>query len=167
MNRAAAISGTIIFLLVPGTVAGLVPWWLTGWTSARSYPGEGLVAAAGAVLALAGLGLLLDCFARFAWSGRGTPAPIAPTGTLVVGGAYRTVRNPMYVGVLAMIFGQAMMFASLPAFIYGLIVFGTVHAFVLGYEEPTLRSAHGAAFDRYAAAVPRWIPRLTPWRGDP
>ncbi len=167
MTRTAAITGTILFLLMPGVVAGLVPWWLNQWTTWGRFPGDRVVAVAGAILVAAGLALLLDCFARFAWSGRGTPAPIAPTETLVVGGPYRRVRNPMYVAVLVMIFGQAMMFASLATFVYGIVIFATVHAFVLLYEEPTLRQDHGAAYDAYAAAVPRWIPRLTPWRGAP
>ena len=62
---------------------------------------------AGAGLAAAGAGVLLSAFARFALEGLGTPAPVAPTERLVVGGLYRHVRNPMYLAVLAAIAGQA------------------------------------------------------------
>ena len=69
----------------------------------------------------------------------------------------------MYVAVLAIILGQAIAFASLAVLIYGVIVFAAVHTFVTLYEEPTLRGTYGASYDAYVAAVPRWIPRLTPW----
>ena len=98
-------------------------------------------------------------------SARGTPAPIAPTKTLVVTGSYRFVRNPMYVAVVSLILGQGLLFGSGAVLVYGLIVWGTVHAFVLVYEEPTLSGNYGEQYERYRANVRRWIPRLTPWRG--
>jgi protein-S-isoprenylcysteine O-methyltransferase Ste14 len=162
MTRAAAILGSVLFLFAaPGTVAGAIPWWITGWPAPRLGP----LAVAGAGLILLGGLLLLECFGRFAWQGRGTPAPIAPTARLVVSGPYRRVRNPMYVAVLALIFGQAALFASAPLAIYGLIIWAAFHAFVLAYEEPTLRRSFPADYAAFFAAVPRWRPRLRPWRG--
>jgi protein-S-isoprenylcysteine O-methyltransferase Ste14 len=162
MKRPAAVLGSALFLVfAPGVVAGLIPWWITGWRGA-SYPA--LAIAGWCLVALGGV-LLLECFARFALQGRGTPAPVAPTERLVVGGAYRWVRNPMYVAVTALILGQTALFASLPLLLYGGAVWAAFHAFVLGYEEPALRRAFPEDYAAYCAAVPRWIPRLTPWRG--
>ena len=161
MNRPSAILGTIVFFFVaPGIIAGFIPWSLSGWRIHALLPGDWVLVAIGGVLIVSGLAALIASFARFALDGRGTPAPIAPTAELVTGGFYRFVRNPMYVAVLAIIFGQALAFASLAVLIYGVIVFAAVHAFVTLYEEPTLRDTHGASYDAYVAAMPRWIPRL-------
>lgn len=158
--------GSILFLIaVPGTVAGVVPWWISRYQPAPPFLGFepfrwlGLV-----LLALGGL-LLFETFARFALVGRGTPAPIYPTEKLVISGSYRFVRNPMYVAVLALVLGQAFLFSNAGVLGYGLGLWLVVHLFVLGYEEPTLRRTFGAQYDAYRGAVRRWIPRLTPWRG--
>src|SRR5258707_204903 len=102
MRKITATAGTAVFLVIaPGVVAGLVPWWLTGWRTGAAYPVP--VQITGAVLATAGAAALLAAFAQFAIQGRGTPAPPAPTEQLVVRGLYRYVRNPMYLAVLAVI----------------------------------------------------------------
>jgi protein-S-isoprenylcysteine O-methyltransferase Ste14 len=163
MNRTSAAVGTAMFFFVaPCVIAGLVPWWISRW-QATAFPGS-VVLAIGVVLAVGGLALLLDSFVRFATEGIGTPAPIAPTKNLVVRGAYRYVRNPMYVAVVSLILGQALMFASLPVAIYGAAVWLAFHLFVVFYEEPTLRGTFGPEYEAFAAAVPRWIPRATPHR---
>jgi protein-S-isoprenylcysteine O-methyltransferase Ste14 len=113
----------------------------------------------------AGAAAVLDCFARFALEGRGTPAPVAPTENLVVSGLYRHVRNPMYVGVVAAIVGQALWFGSPVLLEYAVLVWLAFFAFVVLYEEPTLRRRFGPAYDNYRANVRRWWPRMTPWRG--
>ena len=100
------------------------------------------------------------CAWDFATHGRGSPAPVAPPKQLVARGLYRHVRNPMYVGVAAILLGEALLFASLALLWYAVaIVFG-FNLFVLLYEEPTLRRKFGDAYERYCRAVPRWIPRL-------
>lgn len=163
MTRAKAIAGSVAFLIAaPGVVAGLIPWWLTGWEVAPAWLVVRLV---GAALILAGLAFLLHTFARFALEGGGTPAPVAPTQRLVVGGAYRYVRNPMYLAVEAIIIGQALLLWQPLLLLYAAIPFAAVIAFVRFYEEPTLEAAYGDSFRRYRAAVPGWIPRLRPWRG--
>ncbi len=164
MSRSRAIAGSALFLiLAPGVVAGLIPWWLTGWEMA---PAPWAVRIAGGVLILAGAIFLLHTFARFALEGGGTPAPVAPTARLVVGGAYRYVRNPMYLAVEAIIIGQALLLWRPVLFLYAAVPFAAVLAFVRLYEEPTLLRTYGAAYEAYRAAVPAWIPRLTPWRDD-
>jgi protein-S-isoprenylcysteine O-methyltransferase Ste14 len=164
MNRPAAAVGSFAFLLAaPGTIAGLIPWSMTGWRLPAHAPRP--LQAAGAALIVAGLWLIVECFARFALQGRGTPAPIAPPERLVVSGPYRRVRNPMYVAVTALNLGQAALFADMRLLVYAGVVWTLFHLFVLVYEEPTLRGAFPADYAAYFAAVPRWIPRITPWRG--
>lgn len=139
----------------------MIPWALTGWRlNAYSMTAQ----LAGAVLIVLGLVVLLASFARFAMEGLGTPAPVAPTERLVVGGFYRYVRNPMYLAVGATIAGQALALGQ-PGLIAYLVVFlVAVVAFVYLYEEPTLSARYGAEYDEYRRAVPGWLPRLTPWR---
>jgi len=92
------------------------------------------------------------------------PAPIAPTRNLVVSGLYRYVRNPIYVAVVGVILGQAVLFADWRLLGYGALIWLAFHIFVLAYEEPTLRQSYGTEYESYRANVPRWLPRLTPWR---
>lgn len=165
MRISHAFAGSAIFFAVaPGVVAGLVPYWLSGW---RMLPVWWPARVLGAALAAAGVAVLLHAFWRFVSEGRGTPAPIAPTETLVTGGAYRFVRNPMYVAVLCAILGQALLFGQIALLVYGLVVFVAVFSFVTFYEEPVLSERYGAEYEQYKRAVPGWIPRLTPWRGGP
>src|SRR3954451_15108331 len=135
MKIASAASGSLGWLVVaPGTVCGLVPWLITGWRQ----PGDPVWWGGGPrrLLVLAGAAVLVHAFVAFAWRGRGTPAPAAPTERLVVEGAYRHVRNPMYVAVLALVLGQVLLFESGGLFAY-LVVIGTANAaFVYIYEEP-------------------------------
>ena len=105
--KRAAWGTTAFFFLAPGTVAGLVPWWLTGWD--RPADGSRVADVAGGALVAIGNTVVIAAFVQFVREGRGTPAPIAPTEQLVVGGVYRHVRNPMYVAVTAVIIGQALL----------------------------------------------------------
>jgi protein-S-isoprenylcysteine O-methyltransferase Ste14 len=114
---------------------------------------------------LCGLPVLVETFARFALQGRGTPAPVLPTERLVATGPYRYVRNPMYVAVVAIIWGQGLLLGSSRVIVYGLAIWAAFHLFVLFFEEPRERGRFGDQYERYRAAVPRWIPRLRPWRG--
>jgi len=82
----------------------------------------------------------------------------------VVTGLYRYVRNPIYVAVVAVILGQGILFGDLRLLIYGALLWLAFHAFVLAYEEPVLAESFGAQYEDFRANVPRWIPRLTPWR---
>jgi protein-S-isoprenylcysteine O-methyltransferase Ste14 len=154
---------TILFVIfVPGTVLLWVPYRLMG----RDVP---LPVGWENWLALAPLGLGAAILAKCAWDfavvGLGTPAPIDPPKSLVVNGLYRFVRNPMYVGVDLVLFSEAALFRSLRLLEYALVVGASFFLFVLAYEEPTLRRKFGASYQAYCAAVPRWIPRITPWSG--
>jgi len=158
-ERTRAALGSLLFLVVaPGVVAGLVPWLLTGWDAAADVPVA--IVAAGAVLLAAGVAVLLHAFARFVVEGIGTPAPVAPTERLVLGGLYRYVRNPMYLAVAATIVGQALILGRPVLLLYALVFGVTVFAFVHFYEEPTLARRYGAEYEAYRRAVPGWLPRL-------
>jgi protein-S-isoprenylcysteine O-methyltransferase Ste14 len=166
MRRTAAVIGTaIFFVFVPSVVAGVVPWWISHWEFRLSFLGVELTRFVGSALILAGVSGLVDSFGRFALQGLGTPAPIAPTQHLVVTGLYRYVRNPIYVAVAAVIFRQAVLFGDWRLFAYGAVFCLVCHLFVVGYEEPTLRKSFGAEYEAFRINVPRWIPRLTAWRG--
>lgn len=150
------LKNLLFTVLVPGTVAGWLPYfWILGGRLPRLTPW----AAAGLPLAAAGLAIYLWCLWDFAVTGRGTPAPIDPPKVLVVRGLYRYVRNPMYLGVLAVIAGWAVTFQSQALVMYCGAVALFFHSAVLLVEEPMLRRMFGAAYDNYCAAVSRWLPR--------
>lgn len=156
----AAVWSAAWFLAAPGVVAGLVPGMLAGW----QVPGVGIAQVVGLVLVVPGVAVIAHAFAQFVVEGRGTPMPAAPTQRLVVGGLYRWVRNPMYLAVLLVIGGQALLFEDLTVVAWGVGVFVTVWLFVVGYEQPRLRQRYGRAYVTYCENVPGWYPRLTPWR---
>jgi protein-S-isoprenylcysteine O-methyltransferase Ste14 len=167
MLKARAAAGSVLFFLVaPGVVAGVLPWWISGWnlprsTSLLSATGVAL----GALIVLAGLFVLVRAFVRFVVEGLGTPAPVAPTENLVVGGDYRYVRNPMYVAVVAIILGQSLVFASPALLLYAVAAWLVMASFVHWHEEPVLRRRFGTAYLEYCRNVRAWLPRRRPWSG--
>ena len=162
-RRRAAIGTAVFFVIAPGVFAGLVPWLMTGYRFEEPVAGWLAMRVAGGALIGAGLLVLVPAFTRFALEGLGTPAPVAPTTQLVVGGPYRYVRNPMYLAVGSTIVGQALLFGQLELLPYAAVFFAAVTAFVYNYEEPALRRRFGAEYEAYRAAVPGWWPRLRPW----
>lgn len=168
MGRMAAVLGSIVFFVVaPGVVAFIVPFLLAQAQHDAWRVDSAVLKWVGLALGLGGTIALLECFARFALQGLGTPAPIAPTKHLVVSGLYRHVRNPMYAAVVAIILAQGLWFASPAVLVYAAIVWATVTAFVVGYEEPTLARTFGEEYAAYRSHVRRWIPRLVPWKPPP
>jgi protein-S-isoprenylcysteine O-methyltransferase Ste14 len=164
MRRPAAAVGSAVFFLVgPGIVAGLIPWWFTGWRVREPVPYWAPMRVLGVILLAAGLFALVQAFVRFVVEGLGTPAPIAAPERLVVGGLYRYVRNPMYVAVLAIIVGQALILGQLVLLPYAATFWLITAAFVRWYEEPALTRRFGADYEVYRRAVPAWLPRLRPW----
>jgi protein-S-isoprenylcysteine O-methyltransferase Ste14 len=162
----AAAGSVVFFVLAPGVVAGLVPWWLTGWRVRHPHPSWAWVPlrVAGVALLAAGVLVLVGAFVRFVTEGVGTPAPVIPTKRLVVGGLYRYVRNPMYLAVVASIVGQALALGQPALLGYAVAVGAAMVAFVHGYEEPTLALQFGAQYQAYRRAVPAWWPRRRPWQ---
>jgi protein-S-isoprenylcysteine O-methyltransferase Ste14 len=153
----AAIGSALFFLLAPGATAGLIPWWLTGW-EVNEYWLPARVA--GAALLAAGALVLVSAFVRFVVEGVGTPAPVAPTEQLVVGGLYRYVRNPMYLAVAATIVGQALLLGQPILLAWAAVFLAVTATFVHVYEEPALRQRYGAQYEAYCEAVPGWWPNV-------
>jgi protein-S-isoprenylcysteine O-methyltransferase Ste14 len=151
---------TLIFtILVPGTVAFGIPWLLLGQSSSPGplFPSYWLL---GFLPLLLGGGLYLWCAAAFTFIGKGTPAPIDAPIFLVKAGPYQWVRNPMYLAVLSMVIGQAILFRSFLLVGYALLVWGVVYLFVVFVEEPSLRHQFGESYESYLRTVPRWLPRF-------
>ena len=142
-------------------------WLLPGWLGFRAETGSAAswrwLAAVPSVL---GFSVALRCIWDFGWTGRGTPAPIAPPKRLVVVGFYRYVRNPMYVGFATGWIGLWIVFghANLRVIAGVVAVALAVHLFVVFYEEPTLRRKFGAEYEEYCRNVRRWWPRLRGWQ---
>lgn len=107
--------------------------------------------------------MLVEAFVRFVVEGIGTPLPAAAPRRLVVGGLYRWVRNPMYVALLAVVIGQALLFGQLGPLVYAVILWACAASFVRWREEPVLAPRFGAEYAEYRRAVPAWLPRLRPW----
>jgi len=149
---------TILFtLMVPGTVAILVPRWLLGgFPTPQNRPLTWLGAAVFVVAAT----IYFRCAWEFAVRGLGTPAPIAPTKYLVTTALHRYIRNPMYVGVALAILGEAALCHSLHLAEYAACMLATAHLFVVFYEEPTLHRQFGESYDEYRRSVPRWITKF-------
>jgi protein-S-isoprenylcysteine O-methyltransferase Ste14 len=150
------LKNIVFTLIVPGTVGGWLPWWLGArstpavdwtWHHWLAFP-----------FLLTGAAIYGWCLWDFMKTGRGTPAPIDPPQNLVVRGLYRFVRNPMYYGVLNAITGWIVFFGSVDVLIYGVIVAIAFDLFVRYVEEPGLRDRFGEDYERYCAAVRRWLP---------
>jgi len=153
--------GTLVFVItVPGTVIGIVPFLLSRWNLAPPFFGWLLTRWLGVALIVGAAPIFFDFVIRFASEGRGTPAPIAPTRHLVVGGVFRYVRNPGYIAVVSLLIGQGLLFGSASIVLYTTVVALAFHLFVLMYEEPTLRRQFGKEYEAYCREVPRWIPHL-------
>jgi len=161
----------VSILLLPFVMVVLVPRWIltaSAQTDSRWSAGSPLEAGGrvlGGLLFIAGLALFTWCVVLFARVGRGTLAPWDPTQRLVAVGPYRHVRNPMSTGVATMLAGEALFHGSrhLAAWLGLFALFN--HLYFLIAEEPGLTRRFGASYQEYRAAVPRWLPRLRPWRG--
>ena len=157
---------TVASLLVGAAFFALWFWLLPQWLGFRiNTAGTARWRWLAAVPSVLGFAVALRCVWDFGWTGRGTPAPMAPPQRLVVVGFYRYVRNPMYLGFaigwvgLWVVFGHA----SALAIVVVIAVALGVHLFVIFYEEPTLRRKFGTDYEEYCRNVPRWIPRFRPW----
>lgn len=158
----AAGGAALFFVVAPGGVAGLTPYLISGWRRDHLLPGA--LRAAGVVLIAIGVLSVVESFARFVLRGHGTPAPVAPPKDLVISGQYRHVRNPMYVALVAIVVGQALWLGSSGLALYAVVLLVLFHLRVVAYEEPQLVKLFGVEFATYRQAVPRWLPRVSPWR---
>ena len=156
-----AAPATVVFtLLFPGTVVGLVPWWLSGFAIGPPLFGSEFSRIAGIGLIAAGLVGLTRFLVRFVREGHGTPAPILPPSRLVVGGVFRHSRNPGYVAVVSILLGETLALPSTAVLGWAACVAAGFHLFGVLYEEPDLRPRFGPAYEEDCRTVPRWLPRL-------
>jgi protein-S-isoprenylcysteine O-methyltransferase Ste14 len=159
----AALGSLAFFIVAPGTILGLIPWSLTQWHIGPPFFGIEALRWIGVALILLGFLPLLSSFARFTWDGLGTPAPIAPPTRLVVTGFYRRVRNPIYVALLVILLGEALLLGDEHVALWGVLFWMFTFAVVVIVEEPSLREQFGEEYESYCRNVPRWLPRLVPW----
>lgn len=144
------LKSLLAFLLLPGIVAGLVPWLLAPEGYIRPFGW-------GWSVLLIGLGILLWCVRDFYVAGKGTLAPWLPPEKLVTVGLYRYTRNPMYVGVLVMVLGWSLLTSYWLMTAYWLVLMAAFHLRVLYYEEPQMRKRFPEEWREYSARVPRWM----------
>ncbi len=158
MRWSLALRSLLWTLLLPGMVAGYIPWRVFGLARARLDLTNPLHVL-GILLIAAGTALLGSCIWEFARHGRGTLAPLDPPRELVFQGLYRYVRNPMYLSVSTIVLGEVLLTRSRALLVYGVVFFIAVNLFML-YEEPALRAQFGASYEHYTRTVGRWVPRL-------
>ncbi len=144
-------------LLQPGIVAGLIPYWIMRNRGEWVFPMIPSWSNVGILIFVPGLIILLSCIADFARKGKGTLSPADPTRKLVVSGLYRYSRNPMYVGVMLMLGGETVFFASWMLAGYSVLIFVLFYAFVIRFEEPRLKKDFGEEYIAYSRSVRRWF----------
>ena len=160
MTQKMALLKTAFFaLLGPGTAVVLVPYLLAREGIAAFDGTLSAVHLGGAALVLFGACIALWSAGLFAIVGKGTPAPIDPPRELVIVGAFRFVRNPMYIGMASVLLGEALAFESWILLAYALAVITVFIAFVHLYEEPALKRKFGEAYEDYCRHVGRWLPK--------
>jgi len=159
MTISLALRSLLWTFLLPGIFAGYVPLRFFGLARVQVSFQSPLHLVGLLTLGL-GAALLLTCIWEFARSGRGTLSPVDPPRELVVRGLYRYVRNPMYLSVTMIVFGELLLTGSRGLLLYWVIWFVGVNLFVMGYEEPTLRRRFGESYERYTREVRRWLPKL-------
>jgi protein-S-isoprenylcysteine O-methyltransferase Ste14 len=152
-------------------VAVLVPLWIARTYGLALAPGGSprrvALQVGGAIVLAIGILLFAASLRRFASEGEGTLAPWDPPRRLVVRGPYRWVRNPMISGVVFVLFGEAAVLASRPHALWALTFLATNAIYIPLLEEPMLEDRFGASYAEYRRHVPRFLPRLRPWGGQP
>ncbi|MDE0188591.1 MAG: isoprenylcysteine carboxylmethyltransferase family protein [bacterium] len=150
------VKAAVFTLVVPGGFGVLVPALLVRGRE----PADGALMVLAVCLMAIGAAMYLRCVWDFVVFGKGTPAPIDEPKRLVVRGLYRYTRNPMYVGLITLIAGWAILFGSVVLAWCGVFLFIFFSLFVRIYEEPHLSRKFGAEYDAYKARVGRWLPRF-------
>jgi protein-S-isoprenylcysteine O-methyltransferase Ste14 len=147
----------------PGIVLFFLPFWITRFRVPAGEPLWQLLLVG--VVGVVGLTPVLESILRFVFVGRGTLFPATPTEHLGVSGFYRFVRNPMYVGVLTALAGEAILFKSRGLVNEAVFVSMAFDLFIRFHEEPFLMRRYPSEYPRYKESVRRWLPRVTPWDG--
>ena len=155
---------TLAILLLPTVVTIPVPRWIVRTFAAVDSRWPPIAVSwiprtLGAILMIAGVGLVAWCISLFARIGKGTLAPWDPTSNLVAAGPYRYTRNPMITGVCTILAGEALALGSWRLGLWALTVIVLNHVYFLVSEEPGLERRFGESYAEYKRRVPRWIPR--------
>jgi protein-S-isoprenylcysteine O-methyltransferase Ste14 len=162
VSRRLALRNIFYTLIIPGTVTVLIPYLIVLGTGGGIRQPWGIVQTLSLAPIALGAAILLRCIWEFMVTGRGTLAPIDPPTQLVVRGLYRYVRNPMYLGAMTLLLGEAAFFESLLVLQYALAWFLVINVVVILYEEPTLRRRFGSSYEQYTRSVHRWRPTRPP-----
>lgn len=155
-------------LALPFMFTVIVPFLIYNYSS-RVLPAfqnipTGLTTFLGVLCFLIGICLFVKSVELFIKIGNGTLAPWSPTQKMVVKGLYQYVRNPMLTGVNLILLSEAFYFRSGKILLYVLLFLLLNHAYFVFKEEPDLLKRFGKEYQEYCKNVPRWIPRLSPWR---
>ena len=158
MSLSLFLRNLFFTVLQPGVVAGLVPFLIArkNFENIADHAFQ-IHHYVGIVVCLAGIGITLHCIANFAIHGRGTLSPADPTQQLVISGLYKFSRNPMYVGVMLMLIGEAIFTQSTGLLVYSIGVFTAFNLFIVFREEPRLKKDFGTSYHEYCKTVRRWI----------
>ena len=159
--RIQRILKNLFFMIIgPGSVIVAIPYLILSFFDPHKFYKIEHLQCIGIIPISIGLIISLWCFYNFISVGKGTPVPTDPPKKLVIIGMYRFVRNPMYVGILFLLFGEAVLFKSFALLGYTSCIYCLFHAFIIGFEEPVLRLKFGKEYDKYCNTVPRWLIRL-------
>ena len=153
-------------VLVPGSVILYFPYSFITKAGAHLQTDYPMLLASATLFIVIGTATYIRCAWDFAIQGLGTPAPIAPPKNLVVTGLYRRTRNPMYQGVLMLLFSECALFPEAGLLTYVLSIAAVFHTFVVFREEPELTRRFGASYRDYCRKVPRWGFALQPFGGN-
>ncbi|SHH53714.1 Phospholipid methyltransferase [Chryseolinea serpens] len=158
MSMSLFLRNLFFTILQPGVVAGLIPFLIARKNFEHSADQAFQIHHyAGIAVCLTGIGITLHCIANFAIHGRGTLSPADPTKQLVISGLYRFSRNPMYVGVMLMLIGEAIFTQSTGLLVYSIGIFTAFNLFIVFREEPRLKKDFGTSYHEYCKTVRRWI----------
>lgn len=153
-------------VIVPGSVTLYLPYSMLVRSAGGLHPADLPIALPAGVLVAVGLLVYLRCAWDFATAGLGTPAPIDPPKHLVVTGLYRWTRNPMYQGVILLLFAECLLFLDSGLSVYAGFIALVFHLYVVLFEEPALRARFGFAYADYCREVPRWGFAAKPFSTD-
>jgi protein-S-isoprenylcysteine O-methyltransferase Ste14 len=158
----------LLSLLLPFIVLVLIPFLVERNLEIITVRSQGMwpfiMFSAGLILMVAGLAGIALTVGLFIHIGKGTLAPWSPPKRLVVTGPYAYVRNPMITSVVAVLLGEALFFGSWRILAWAVLVFVVNHLYFILSEEPGLARRFGEEYGAYKRNVPRWLPRLVPWR---